>query len=163
MEWVARSSSDYLSLLTLDDFYDKFCRLHFVTKKRKHSPRGRLMITCRCAEVQHCLVCSFKTFLDKFQVGEVVWDLNASETLKETAEACSALGAKNASKPLSRESCRAGKATQLAKDDRPLGETIAAGDWSRNSFSRYCDVDKCNPCTVLQETMDASADEGDDD
>ncbi len=42
-------------------------------------------------------------------------------------------------------------------------QDIAAGDWSRNSFSRYCDVDKCNRCTVLQQTIDASDEEGDDD
>ena len=145
-------------------FYDKFGRLHFVMKKRKHRPRGsKLMITCRCAEVKHCLVCTFKPFLDKFQVGKAVWDLNASETLKETAQACSALGSQIAAKLLTWKSWRAGKATQLAKDGRPLGEIIAAGDWSRNSFSRYCDVDKCNRCTVLQETIDASDDEGDDD
>ncbi len=54
-------------------FCDKFGRLHFVMKKRKRRPRGsKLMITCRCAEVKHSLVCTFRPFLDEFQVGQVV-------------------------------------------------------------------------------------------
>ena len=62
---------------------------------------------------------------------------------------------------LSWKSWRVGKATQLAKDGRNIGQILLAGEWKSASYDQYVDTDLIDPSALLQVALDQSDDEAD--
>ena len=137
-------------------------QLVLVLRRRKHRPHGsRLVRSCRCHEprIKHCLVCAARAYVTGSVAGALLWEFKSSPTLQLLRTQIGLLGSADGQRSLTWKSWRAGKATQLAKDGRSIGQILLAGEWKSASFDRYVDTDLIDPSALLQVTLDQSDDE----
>ena len=126
-------------------------KLVFRMRQRKNRQTGSLLLrscTCDNPKVPYCMVCKMKVFLERFQVGEMIWTFTSREFMAKCKEGLSANGAAVGSQLLSFKSWRAGKATELVKAGAGVGEVLQSGDWSSASFLRYAQVELLDPNVI---------------
>ena len=93
-------------------------------------------------------------------VGTGIWTITHHYALTTLRQLLRRLGIENADK-FTLKCFRAGRATQLAVDERSLGVILQAGEWRSAAFTRYIDEDKVDSATFLAQALAESDHEGD--
>ena len=126
-------------------------RLYVRLQRRKNRSHGSLLTRrCRCSTLASdvCVYHRALFFLQRFTVGDCLFDFNHQKFLKDVRRFSVILGMPHAS-DITFKSFRAGKATQLAAQGVSLGDIVNAGEWKSNAFLRYVDEDLIGPNGLL--------------
>ncbi len=111
--------------------------------------------------MKHCLVCAARVYITGSEAGTLLWEFKSAPTLQLLRTQIGLSGSAEGRRSLTWKSWRAGKATQLAKDGRSIGQILLAGEWKSASFDRYVDTGLIDPSALLQVALDQSDDEAD--
>ena len=120
--------------------------------KRKNRPQGSLLSTpCKCnvAEVHVCVKCLVEKHLTLLKVGDPIFICPGQFIIIEVKNVLRQIGCTEGAEFLTWKSWRAGRATQMARDGIALGVIQTKGEWLTNSYMRYVDITKINPCKFL--------------
>ena len=132
-------------------------------KVRKNRPLGSTLVrACSCSITgkEICAACQVGRYMESFSIGEVLWEFEAREfltVLRETlVKKCKAPNGAKASF----KSFRAGKATQLLKQNVQAPVIMDRAEWKHpKTMAKYADEDLIDPNKVLLAHMEKSDDE----
>ena len=139
-------------------------------RKQENRPKGSLLTrTCTCghtALVAFCMACKLKVYLERFQVGDKVWDFKSATFLSSVRRALAGLNCDDAHL-CTFKAFRAGKAHELSARGMHIADILLMGEWKGRAFLRYgqpedIDVNAYRPLGVLQAAMEHSDNEGDE-
>jgi len=113
-------------------------------RRRKHKPNGTVMrrkCTCATTGKTCCLFHRMASHLQNKKPGNLLWDMKKDEFLKMVQEPLQRMGF-TASDEMTLKAFRAGKATQMVEDGKPVTELMDAGEWGTSAFTRYLPKEK---------------------
>ena len=141
---------------------DREGRVNLRLLKRKHRPRGSLMLrphTCGglTQRASFCLACRLKITLAQTSYGEVLFPAKPSKIMQDIK--ANSLSLSFNPEGISWKSFRAGHATHLAACGCDIKLIMAAGEWKSRAFLDYIDADMVDKAVFLHTTLDRSDDE----
>ena len=142
-------------------FVDDQCRLVIVFARRKHRPKGSVLLrSCSCGTKgpATCPPHRLGPLLAQKRPGDRLWSFTSSALLKMLRRCLALLQAEGAAK-FTFKAFRAGHATELATSGAAWAQILAAGEWRSMAALRYIDADAVDSSAATWEAVQNSSDE----